>query len=287
MVRLRRRFCLRLPAGHGVSERRRLVSRRLTPGRSGFDSGRSSPTAKPLRSRCRCATVACVSGRRSTSNARGVAVMRRLVHVDTAVLFLLRLRHFVPPLRMTRELRDVLSAAFLPAVARRRRRCRGPCSVARSPARRPRRGSRQTPRSSRSGRRGELGVRRRVIGNQVHVVEMPAHQLCERARARRVVVDAREHDVLEEDLAVASWRRIARTPPSACASGKRRLTGMNLERSSSVGACSEIARLTCRCSSANASILSTSPTVEIVMWRWPRPKPCGSFSSATASITAS
>ena len=95
------------------------------------------------------------------------------------------------------------SAEFPPVTARRQRRCRGPFLAYRD----------RTPAASRIAANSqmaafgcsELPVGRRVVGNQIHVIEMAAHEPRQLARADGVVVNTGEHDVLEEDFAIRLW----------------------------------------------------------------------------------
>ena len=71
------------------------------------------------------------------------------------------------------------------------------------------------------------------------------------------------------------------------ASGKRRVTGIRLARSSSSGACSDSASFTCSGSAASRSMPGTQPAVEMAMWRAPSAYPAGSAIVRQASSTAS
>ena len=65
------------------------------------------------------------------------------------------------------------------------------------------------------------------------------------------------------------------------------MTGISFVRSSSSGACSESASLTCIDSSASLSMPGIQPAVEIAIWRAPRPKPSGELIERIAASTLS
>ena len=125
------------------------------------------------------------------------------------------------------------------------------------------------PRSPASGSAGS-GSRGRPAGERSARATSPAPRCRSPGRSSPTRSTSRRW-VAERHAAIAS---------SSTASGYRSFGGTSCERSSSFAAWKLTASPTCGCASVRCSMPGTSPTVETVTCRAPRPNACGSVSRA-------